>query len=101
MPISTQEIERIAELACLNFTPVELSRFAHYLDEILKYFEQLETVSTGEVEPLTHALRLARSETPMREDQVGESFPVEVALKEAPDSSEGHFRVPRVIEERE
>ncbi len=103
LPISTREVEKIADLAHLKFDPQELERFVGHFQQILEYFTQLETVSTETVstENVDSAHLAAEGETlatPMREDETRPSLPVATALDNAPESSEGHFQVPPVIE---
>ncbi len=98
MPISTGEVEKIADLAKLKFDPQELERFVDQFQEILEYIAKLEAVPTEEVEPTYQALEQEDLATPTREDEVKPCFPVGTALANAPDSSEDHFRVPPVIE---
>jgi len=97
MAITTKEIEKIADLSHLRFTPKELQLFVDPFQEILDYCAQLEALPTDTVEPTYHALDQERA-TPMREDQVQASFSSKQALANAPDSSDEHFRVPAVIE---
>lgn len=98
MPIGTREVEKIAKLAHLKFDPQELERFVGHFQQILEYFAQLETVSTGDVESAHQAVEEEKLATPTREDKVRPSLPVGMALDNAPESSEDHFRVPPVIE---
>ncbi len=65
------------------------------LDDILKYMEKLAEVPTDHVEPMTGTVELY---TPMREDVVRPSLPVEEALSNAPARAGTSFRVPKVIE---
>ena len=96
--VGTREVERIAELSNLRFSPEELERLVHQFQEILGYFAQLESVPTEEVGPTFHALEQGQLETPMREDVVENSLAPATALAHAPEAAEDHFRVPAVIE---
>lgn len=98
MPVTEKEVERIADLANLEFEPKELGLFAQRFQEILDYFNQLETVPTDDVEPMYHALLQEEVATPSRSDEVGASLSAEAALREAPDAVDNQFRVPRVID---
>lgn len=93
-----REVERIARLAKLEFETSEMERFVPGFDQILRYFEQLRRADTEDVEPTCHALVGEELRTPMREDRCGESLSVEEALRNAPESRDDHFRVPKVIE---
>ncbi|MEE8349329.1 MAG: Asp-tRNA(Asn)/Glu-tRNA(Gln) amidotransferase subunit GatC [Acidobacteriota bacterium] len=97
MAISTQEVEKIANLSHLRFTPEELQRFVDQFEKILEYCAQLEALSTDDVKPTYHALT-DELETPLREDQVKPSLSTRQALANAPDSTDEYFCVPAVIE---
>ncbi len=96
MKIKPEQVERTAQLARLDFSTDRLNRFADQFSEQLGYFEQLEEIDTGEIEPLYHPLD--RRDTPFREDRARVELSAEGALREAPESADGHFRVPKVIE---
>ena len=98
MPITKKDVERIAELAHLQFSDEELEPFTVHFQEILDYITALESVNTDDIEPMNHALLQPKPETPMRDDVVGESLEPALAVREAPDSEENQFRVPKVIE---
>ena len=95
MKIKPEQVERTAELARLDFSTDELNRFVDQFSELLGYFEQLQEVDTSSVEPLYHPL--PRQDTPYREDRVQVELSSEEALREAPESAQGHFKVPRVL----
>ena len=96
MQIKPEQVERTAELARLDFGRDELTHFVEGFSELLGYFEQLQQVDTSSVEPLYHPL--PREETPYREDRAQGELSAEEALREAPESAQGYFRVPKVIE---
>ena len=96
MKIKPEQVERTAELARLDFSTDELNRFVDQFSELLGYFEQLQEVDIGSAEPLYHPL--PRQDTPYREDRAKVELSSEEALREAPESAQGHFKVPRVIE---
>ena len=91
-------VEKIADLARLEFKPDELAQFVPTFEEIIGYFKQLELVDTAEVKPTFHAVLSEDFETPYRTDKTEESLPIEDVLSNAPDSRKGQFRVPKVIE---
>ncbi len=94
MKVSLQEVEHLAHLAALEFTPEEKQKIATELERILEYVRQLEEVDTTGVEPLEHPGGPVQA---MRPDEPQPSLPVEEALRNAPDRQGGFFRVPRVI----
>ena len=98
MAISRTEVLKIAELARLHFGESELVEFTAQFQRILDYIEQLERVNTEGVEPTSHVSLTPDFEKHLfREDEVKSSLPVEESLANAPDSGEGHFRVPKVL----
>lgn len=98
MPITKEEVRRIADLAKLSIQDDELERFAEQFQKILDYFTQLESVPTDEDDATYHVLDGENFATPFRDDEVRPSLSSEDALKNAPDQAEDHFRVPGVIE---
>lgn len=94
----SDHVTRTAALARLEFSGPERERFVTTFEQILAYFRQLERVPTDGLEPTYHALDEAVTGTPLRPDEVTPSLDPEEVLRGAPDTREGHFRVPRVIE---
>ncbi len=95
MPITRPEVERVAHLSRLDLTEAEKDRFAGQLDAILAYMEKLNELDTSDVDPMVHGIEGRQTAQP---DQVGQSLPREEALRNAPQSAEGCFKVPRIIE---
>ena len=95
MPITREEVEYVAHLSRLALTEAEMARFAVQLDAILSYMEKLNELDTEGVEPMVHGIEAPER---VRHDEVGESLPRQEALQNAPESSEGCFKVPRIIE---
>ena len=96
-PLTVEEVEKIADLSRLNFTPEELLRFVDQFQKILTHCAQLEMLPTDDVEPTYHAFAEELTTT-MSEDRVGTSFSSEQSLANAPDAAEEYFGVPTVIE---
>ncbi len=95
MPITREQVEYVAHLSRLKLSEEEKDRFARQLDAILQAVEKLNELDTDGVEPLVH---VAPRRNVFREDAAGESLPREEALRNAPEQSEGCFKVPRIIE---
>lgn len=94
MELTKELITHIAELAHLKLTDEEIKKFQKELSQILDYVNQLNEVDTSNVEPLHHPLPLMNV---FREDKVKKSIEREEALKNAPDSTDEFFKVPKVI----
>lgn len=94
--IDRDTVRHVALLARLELSDEEIERFAHELGDILEYVAKLDELDTTDVPPTSHSLPLANV---MRDDVVRPSLPKEEALANAPDSEDGCFKVPQVIQE--
>ena len=98
MPISQSDIEKVAQLAHLELGEEELKTLGQQITEIVAYVEQLNELDTANVEPAIGGLTPEGEKTDtVRADESGGSLGQKVALSEAPDPAEGHFRVPKVL----
>lgn len=95
MSVTIKDVEHIASLARLKFTDEELENFTGQLNKILEYMEKLNELDTKTVEPLSHPVE---SVNVFREDNVKQSTDRKDALKNAPDTDDEFFRVPKVID---
>lgn len=95
MKITREEVLHIAGLARLSLTPQEVETFSGQLSTIIGHVETLGALECGGVEPTSHVLPLANV---MREDIPARCLAREDALKNAPESTEKFYRVPRIIE---
>lgn len=95
MKITSEQVDYVALLGRLDLTPEEKQKYQAQLDDILKYMDMLAEVPTDDVEPMAGPVELY---TPLREDEVKDSLPIEDALANAPAKIGTSFRVPRVIE---
>jgi aspartyl-tRNA(Asn)/glutamyl-tRNA(Gln) amidotransferase subunit C len=93
--VTLKDVEHIAELARLKFSDEELESFTHQLNQILEYVEKLNELDTENVEPLSHPVE---GNNAFREDELKPSINREEALKNAPDSDDEFFKVPKVID---
>jgi aspartyl-tRNA(Asn)/glutamyl-tRNA(Gln) amidotransferase subunit C len=94
--ISEQTVRHIAMLSRLEFTDPEIHKFAGELNKILGYVEKLQELDTENIEPMSHALRLKNV---FRKDEARPSLSNQQALANAPESEEGYFKVPPIIQE--
>ena len=99
MPLSPDDISRIATLARLELAPAESERMLTQLNGFFDIVQKMRAVDTQGVDPLAHpfatigdiALRL-------RDDVVSEADNREANQRSAPAVENGLFLVPRVIE---
>jgi aspartyl-tRNA(Asn)/glutamyl-tRNA(Gln) amidotransferase subunit C len=98
LKITEEEVRRVAELANLALREEEVSRMAHDLDGILSHINQLNELDTTGVEPMTQVVFDAGETATLREDLERPSLSNADAVANAPVTSGGYYKVPRVIE---
>ncbi|WP_304171281.1 Asp-tRNA(Asn)/Glu-tRNA(Gln) amidotransferase subunit GatC [Limnochorda pilosa] len=94
--LTREDVERVARLAHLGLTDEEKEHLQRDLSLILEAFDRLREVLTEGVEPTTH---LVPQESVLRPDTVRPSLPQGQVLANAPETRDGFFRVPRILEE--
>jgi aspartyl-tRNA(Asn)/glutamyl-tRNA(Gln) amidotransferase subunit C len=97
LAVTLKDVEHVATLARLSFSPEEKQRLAAQLNTILEYMEQLNELDTSNVEPLSHVVDVSNV---FREDTLRPSLPRDEALRNAPSRTEKFFKVPKVIGDR-
>jgi len=99
MPLTAQDIARIARLARLELSPPEGERMCTQLNDFFAIVEQMQAVDTTGVEPLTHPVAAVRDVTlPLAEDRVLEADQRQASQRSAPCVERGLYLVPKVIE---
>jgi aspartyl-tRNA(Asn)/glutamyl-tRNA(Gln) amidotransferase subunit C len=98
MPIEEKDVAKVAQLAHLELAEEELKIFGPQMVQIINYIEQLNQLDTANVQPALGGLTPEGEQTnSSRDDQLEPSLGQKIALSEAPDPAEGHFRVPKVL----
>ncbi|HNP75371.1 MAG TPA: Asp-tRNA(Asn)/Glu-tRNA(Gln) amidotransferase subunit GatC [bacterium] len=97
MKLSQQEVERIATLARLKLTEEEKNRYSQELSKIFDYMDKLQALDTAAVEPTSQVTGLTNV---MREDVVEEFDNVGGLLAVSPQSQNGFFQVPKILENK-
>ena len=95
MSLSHDEILRIAHLARLEVREDEVVALQQKLDAILGLIDQMRSVDTAGVEPMSHAQDLVQR---LREDQVTEPDARALYQSVAPQVEAGLYLVPKVLE---
>jgi aspartyl-tRNA(Asn)/glutamyl-tRNA(Gln) amidotransferase subunit C len=95
MPLTIEEVRKIAYLARLRLSPEEEERYTEQLSAILDYAERLNQVDTSPIPPTASVLPL---DAPLRRDEVRPSTPRGQILSNAKFAEEGMFRVPPVLD---
>jgi aspartyl-tRNA(Asn)/glutamyl-tRNA(Gln) amidotransferase subunit C len=96
--ITEQDVRRVAELANLGLREDEVARMAQDLDGILTHIDKLNELDTTNVEPMAQVLFEAGETATLREDQERPPLSNTEAVGNAPLTSGGYYKVPKVIE---
>lgn len=94
MEITTQTVDKLSNLAQLQFSETEKEEIKTDLNKMIGFIEQLEKIDTTGVEPLLH---ISDAVNVLREDNIAGSISREDALLNAPSSDGQFFTVPKVI----
>lgn len=94
MSVTNKDVKYIASLAKLNLREEEIEHYTGQLNQILGYIDKLNELDTTSVEPLSYPVEASNV---FREDEPMPSVTTEEALKNAPDKTDEHFIVPKVI----
>jgi aspartyl-tRNA(Asn)/glutamyl-tRNA(Gln) amidotransferase subunit C len=97
MAVTRDDVEHVAALAQLQFSPEEMGRLTTQLNTILTYIDQLNALNTEGITPLSHVIELGNV---FREDVLTPGLLREEVLKNAPARTEKFFKVPKVIRDR-
>jgi aspartyl-tRNA(Asn)/glutamyl-tRNA(Gln) amidotransferase subunit C len=95
MTLTKEQVEHIARLARLKLTPEETEQYRAQLSAILDYARRLQSVDTSGIPPTSSVLP---PRSVLRQDQARPGLPLQDLLRNAPDSDQGQFRVPPVLE---
>lgn len=95
MSLAVEDLERLARLARLHFSPEDVTRYRDELNTILNMVDTLKAADTAGVEPMAHPLDMAQR---LRPDEATETNQREKLMAAAPQTEAGLFVVPRVIE---
>ena len=98
MEITKQEVEKVAKLARLELTDSEKAAFTKQLSQILTHVETLKQYDTTGVEPTATVLGQVNV---FRPDDARPSLSIDCAVANAPESADGFFVVPKIIEDRQ
>ena len=97
--VTTEDVERVAELAHLKLTPDETTGMQRDLNAILGYIAELSELDTRNVVPLAQVSELAdAAPAAPRPDARVPSLPRDIVMAEAPETNGAFFKVPKVIE---
>lgn len=95
MQVPISEVEKIALLSRLSLTDEEKEMHQKSLLNILEEAQKLNDLDTSNVEPTAH---IQGVENVLRIDEVKKSMENELLTANAPESENGCFIVPKVVE---
>ncbi|RYG60723.1 MAG: Asp-tRNA(Asn)/Glu-tRNA(Gln) amidotransferase subunit GatC [Alphaproteobacteria bacterium] len=100
MSLEIKDIEKLAKLSRLTFTPEQIPAFAAEFENILDFVGQIQSLDTKGVAPLTTTANVATS--PERADVPAiPANPLQrrdELLANAPKSEQGFIVVPKIVE---
>lgn len=95
MALDKSEIGKIAHLARLHISESEADEVSNRISDILVLIDQMQSLDTDAVEPLAHPLDVVQR---LRADEVTEQDQRDQLLTLAPNSQDGLYLVPKVLE---
>ncbi len=95
MALTLEEVRKVALLSRLELDDDEVVKQAVHLNQLIERFEALQAVDVTDIEPTSHSIPLYNV---FREDVVKPSLSRDEALSNAPESRDGCFVVPRILE---
>lgn len=96
MLIDNNTVDKIAELAKLEFEASAKEEIKSDLNKMLAFVDKLSELNTDNVAPLIYMLD---EEQELREDEVNGHVTQQEALKNAPDKDSDYIKVPKVIKQ--
>ncbi len=96
MSIDEQAVEKVARLSRIDLDASKKAGMAKELSHILDWAEQLSEVNTDDVEPMTSGVDNQKPH--LRKDEVLIMNDIGAVLKNAPDSMQDFYTVPKVVE---
>lgn len=94
MALTIKEVEHVALLARLSLSEDEKKRFGEQLSSILNYADNLNSLPTDDVEPLTHILTVHNV---FRTDEIKPSMGRDEMLANAPQAENSQYKVPKIM----
>ena len=95
MSLTLDDVKRVAMLARIEVTDSESEQILEQFDGIFKLIEQMQSVDTAGIEPMSHAQDVVAR---LRPDAVTEADEHELFQSGAPEVEADLYLVPKVIE---
>ena len=94
MKIDKTMVDKLADLARLEFENEAKEEIINDLNRIVSFVEKLNELDTSNVEPLIY---MNEEVNVLREDEVKQEITQEDALRNAPKRDSDYFKVPKVL----
>ncbi len=95
MSVDAETVRRIAHLARISVAEDEVEHLKGELNAMLAFVEQLAQVDVSGIEPMTSVMPMPMQK---RKDEVTDGGIVGDIVKNAPETDDNFFLVPKVIE---
>lgn len=95
MALNLEDIHKIAHLARIAISPAEAQATLDKLSGIMNLIEQMQAVDTTGIEPMSHSQDVTQR---LRDDVVTQTNQREAFQAIAPQTADGLYLVPKVIE---
>jgi aspartyl-tRNA(Asn)/glutamyl-tRNA(Gln) amidotransferase subunit C len=93
--LSKEDVEYIANLAKLEIGVAEIPAYTDKLGRIIEFIDELSAVELADIVPMAHPLAMSQR---LRPDVVTETDERERYQENAPETLDGLYIVPRVLE---
>ena len=91
--IKKEDIIHISELAEIECDAEEIDKITTQLDKIIEHVAKISEADTTGITPTSHVLDMKNV---LREDKPKRSINTNEALKNAPENTNGGFKVPKI-----
>ena len=95
MEINIEIINKLSDLAKLNFSENEKVNLEKDMNQIISFFEKMNEVNTDNIEPL---IFMTDEENILRSDEPKSVITHQEALLNAPAKDSDYFKVPKFLE---
>lgn len=95
MALDKSEVGKIAHLARLHISESEADEVSNRISDILLLIDQMQSLDTDAIEPLAHPLDVVQR---LRADEITEENQRDKLQSLAPNSEDGLYLVPKVLE---
>ena len=96
MKLHNRDVQKLFTLSKLNINKDEQASLSRDLSSVLSWVSSLQSVNTKHIRPMIHPVPL---NIIYNDDLPPENISLDNTLKNAPESENNHFLVPRVIDQ--